>query len=155
MNNNLIGNSTVSSDKIMVPPDNNVDVEDALLGDFEYNFICLDCYKRGTCEEIATHAALEHGNQNFDIALGDYENRLVIESVSDCGEEEIELSSDNDCILLESSHTVHHYPSIEDLFEDAEEVVREAYMSEYEEYFNSTSDLDGYLELSNFGMADW
>ena len=152
-----MGNSTVSSDKIMKSPNNNVDVEDALLVDFEYHFICLDCYKRGTCEEIAMHAALEHGNQNWDIALGDYENRLVIEPVSDCEEEEDELLSEDDSMSLNTttSHTVHHYPSQEDLFEDAEEVVREGYMSEYEEYYNSTSDLDGYLELSNFGMADW
>ena len=53
MNNNLMGNSTVSSDKIMESPNNNVDVEDALLVDFEYHFICLDCFKRGTSEEIA------------------------------------------------------------------------------------------------------
>ncbi len=145
-------NSTVSSDIIMESPNNNVDVEDALLVDFEYHFICLDCFKRGTCEEIAWHAASEHGNMNIDIAVGDYENQLALESVSDCEEEDIELLSEDDSMSLNTttSHTVHHYPSQEDLLN--------ADMSEYEEYYNSTSDLDGYLELtlsSNFGMADW
>ena len=123
-----------------------------------------------------------------DIAEDDYIDQLDLESVSDCEEEVIEHLSDDeitslynnhsitvhhgspqedlsedsgdDCIILETytGHTVHHYPSIEDLFEDAAEVVREGYLSEYEEYYNSTSDLDGYLEItlsSNFGMADW
>ena len=152
-----MGNSTVFSDKIMKSPNNNVDVEDALLVDFEYHFICLNCYKRGTCEEIAMHAALEHGNQNIDIAVGDYENQLALESVSDCEEEEIELLSEDDFMSLDTttshtvhhinndSHTVHHYPSEEDLLN--------AYMSNYEEHFSSKNILDEYLEDCNFAMA--
>ena len=152
-----MGNSTVFSDKIMKSPNNNVDVEDALQVDFEYHFICLDCYKRGTCEEIATHAALEHGNQNWDIALDDYENRLVIEPVSDCEEEKFELLSEDEFMSLDTttshtvhhinndSHTVQHYPSEEDLLN--------AYMSNYEEHFSSKNILDEYLEDCNFAMA--
>ena len=136
----------------MEPPNNNVDVADILdiADDYENQ---LELESVSDCEE----EDIEHLSEDDIISLY---NNTSITVHHGSSQEDLSEDSEDDCIILETytGHTVHHYPSFEDLYEDAAEVVREGYLSEYEEYYNSTSDLDGYLELtlsSNFGMADW